>query len=60
MPPLTPPTTTTFVISLLILLVGVAAQFVPQVAGSLHFTASYWLPVLAYVVLALGVLIRGV
>ncbi len=60
MPRLTPPTKTTFLISLLILLFGVCGHTVPQFAGSVPLSASWWMPVAAYILLAIGVLVRGV
>lgn len=57
---LTPPTNTTFLISLLIFLLGLIAHFVPQVAAGIPLSGSYWMPVAAYIVLGLGNLVRGI
>ncbi len=56
MPSLTPPTKTTFVISLLLFIVALAGHVLP----ALRWVGSWELLALAYVVLAAGVLIRGV
>lgn len=57
---LSPPTTSTFLISFLIMVVALVAHFVPQVAATLPFSGSFWAPVVAYFVLMLGVVFRGV
>lgn len=56
---LSPPTNSTFFISLLVILVAVVAHFVPQVAAAVPFSGSFWAPVAAYVVLMLGNVLRG-
>lgn len=55
---LTPPTYSTFLISLLIAILSVAAQFIPKVAVSIPFSA-YWVLIAAYLVLMLGNLVKG-
>jgi hypothetical protein len=60
MPRLTPPTNSTFLISLIIFLVGAVAHFVPQVAANIPLSGSWWAPAAAYILLAIGVLVRGV
>ena len=57
---LTPPTNTTFFISLLIFLVAAVAHFVPQVAEAVPFSGSWWATAAAYILLTIGVLVRGV
>jgi hypothetical protein len=57
---LTPPTNTTFFISLILFLVGLIAHFVPQVAANVPFSGSYWIPAAAYILLGVGVTVRGV
>jgi hypothetical protein len=56
MPRLTPPTGTTFIISIILFIIGVIGQFAP---GSMPIGAP-WALVAAYIVLAAGVLIRGI
>jgi hypothetical protein len=56
MPRLTPPTQTTFVISLLLFLLGLISQFAP---GSLPIGGPWGL-IAAYIVLAIGALVRGI
>jgi hypothetical protein len=56
MPRLTPPTQTTFVISLILFLLGLISQFAP---GSVPFGGP-WVLIAAYIVLAIGVLVRGI
>lgn len=60
MPTLTPPTNTTFLVSLVLFLVGLIAHFVPQVAANVPLSGSYWVPAAAYILLAVGALVRGV
>jgi hypothetical protein len=60
MPRLTPPTNTTFFVSLFFFVLAVLGHAVPQVAAAVPFSASWWAPVAAYIVLAIGVLVRGV
>ncbi|MBI4724972.1 MAG: hypothetical protein HY765_08350 [Rhodomicrobium sp.] len=60
MPRLTPPTNTTFFVSLLIFLLAVLGHFVPQVAASVPLSGSWWAPAAAYILLAIGVTVRGV
>ncbi len=57
---LTPPTNTTFFISLLIFLVGAIGHYVPQVAANVPLSGSWWAPAAAYILLAIGALVRGV
>jgi hypothetical protein len=56
MPRLTPPAQTTFIISLVLFLLGVIAQFAP---GSVPIGGP-WAFIAAYIVLAAGVLVRGI
>jgi hypothetical protein len=56
MPRLTPPTQTTFIISIILFLIGVIGQFAP---GSMPIGAP-WALIAAYIVLAAGVLVRGI
>ncbi len=56
---LSPPTSSTFFISLLIMIVALVAHFVPQVAAAVPFSGSFWAPVAAYVILMLGNVLRG-
>jgi hypothetical protein len=56
MPRLTPPTGTNFIVSLILFLIGVIGQIAP---GSMPI-GSPWALIAAYIVLAAGVLIRGI
>jgi hypothetical protein len=56
MPRLTPPTYTTFIISIILFLLGVLGQFAP---GSVPIGAPWGL-IAAYILLAIGVLVRGI
>jgi hypothetical protein len=56
MPRLTPPTQTTFIISLILFLIGIISQFAP---GSMPISAP-WALIAAYIVLAIGALVRGI
>jgi len=56
MPRLTPPTYTTFLISIILFLLGVLGQFAP---GSAPISGP-WALIAAYIVLAAGVLVRGI
>ena len=58
MPRLTPPTITTLLISLILAVVAVAGQYNHQIS-SLIPMSMFWLAVIAYIVLLLGNLIRG-
>jgi hypothetical protein len=56
MPRLTPPTNTTFIVSIIPFLLGLLGHFAP---GSVPIGGS-WALIAAYIVLAAGVLVRGV
>ena len=58
MPRLTPPTTTTLLISLILAVVAVAGQYVHQISNYIPMS-MFWLAVVAYIVLLLGNVIRG-
>jgi hypothetical protein len=58
MPRLTPPTTTTLFISLILAVVAVAGQYVHAISSHIP-VGMFWLAVAAYIVLLLGNLIRG-
>jgi hypothetical protein len=53
---LSPPTTAVFVISLILAALGIIGKFVPIPFISEH---GFWVAVIAYVVLAVGNLFRG-
>jgi hypothetical protein len=55
---LTPPTTTTLLISLILAVVAVAGQYIHQISNYIPMS-MFWLAVIAYIVLLLGNLIRG-
>jgi hypothetical protein len=54
---LTPPTTVVFVISLILALLALVGHFVPIPFMSEH---GYWVAIIAYVVLAVGNIAKGV
>jgi hypothetical protein len=56
---LTPPTTTTFIISIILFVLAVAGQYVPQIPHYIPID-MFWLAVIAYIVLFLGNVIRGI
>jgi hypothetical protein len=56
MPRLTPPTNTTFIVSIILFLLGVLGHFSP---GSVPIGGAWGL-IAAYIVLAIGVLVRGI
>jgi hypothetical protein len=56
---LTPPTTTTLLISLILAVVAVVGQYVHQISNYIPMS-MFWLAIAAYIVLLLGNLIRGV
>ena len=56
---LTPPTTTTFVISIILAVLAIAGQYVHQISSILPVN-MFWLVVIAYFVLFLGNVIRGI
>jgi hypothetical protein len=56
---LTPPTSTTFVISIIIAIIAVAGQYVHQISNFVPIN-MFWLAVIAYLVLFFGNLIRGI
>jgi len=55
---LTPPTNLTFSISVILAAVAVAGQVIPQISGYLPIS-MFWLGMIAFLVLMLGNLIRG-
>jgi hypothetical protein len=55
---LTPPTSTTLAISMILAAVAVAGQFIQPIASYVP-VSMFWLAVIAYVVLFLGNIIRG-
>jgi hypothetical protein len=56
---LTPPTVTTFAISVILAVVAIAGQYNHQISS--HIPVSmFWLAVIAYFVLFLGNVIRGI
>lgn len=55
---LTPPTSLTFSIAVILAAVAVAGQLVPQISGFLPISL-FWLGMIAFLVLMLGNLIRG-
>jgi hypothetical protein len=57
---LTPPTNTAFVLAVLIFLVGLLGHHIPQVAALIPFSGNYYIPVIAFVILAIGNLVEGV
>jgi hypothetical protein len=59
MPRLTPPTTTTFAISIILAVVAVAGQYIHQISNYVP-TSMFWLAVIAYLVLFFGNVIRGI
>jgi hypothetical protein len=56
MPRLTPPTYTTLIISIILFLLGLLGLFAPGSAP----IAGPWALIAAYIVLAIGVLVRGI
>jgi hypothetical protein len=56
---LTPPTTTTLLISLILAVVAVVGQYVHQISNYIPMS-MFWLAVAAYIVLLLGNIIRGI
>ena len=58
MPRLTPPTITTLLISLILAVVAVVGQYSHQISNIIP-VSMFWLAVIAYIVLLLGNLIRG-
>jgi hypothetical protein len=56
---LTPPTITTFIISVILAGVAVAGQYVPSISNALPINL-FWLAVIAYIVLFFGNIIRGI
>ena len=56
---LTPPTITTFLISLVLAAVAVAGQYVDQISNLVPVN-MFWLAVIAYVVLFVGNIVRGI
>jgi hypothetical protein len=60
MPQLTPPTRTTFFVSLIIFLIGVIGHLIPEVGAKLPYSTTWAYPAVAYILLAIGVLVRGV
>ena len=56
---LTPPTTTTFAISIILAVVAVAGQYVHQISNYVPIN-MFWLAVIAYLVLFFGNVIRGI
>jgi hypothetical protein len=59
MPRLTPPTPTTFLISVIIGVVAVAGQYIHQISNYVPIS-MFWLVVVAYLVLFFGNIIRGI
>jgi hypothetical protein len=55
---LTPPTSTTFIISIILAVVAVAGQYIHQISNYVPIS-MFWLAVIAYIVLFFGNLIRG-
>jgi len=55
---LTPPTSLTFLISIIMVGLAVAGQFVHQISNYVPIS-MFWLAVIAYLVLMFGNLIRG-
>ncbi len=56
---LTPPTSTTFIISIILAVVAVAGQYIHQISNYVPIS-MFWLAVIAYLVLFLGNVIRGI
>lgn len=56
---LTPPTSTTFIISIIIAAVAIAGQYVHQISSFVPFN-MFWLAVIAYLILFFGNIIRGI
>jgi hypothetical protein len=56
---LTPPTMTTFLISVVLAAVAVAGQYVDQISNLVPVN-MFWLAVIAYVVLFVGNIVRGI
>jgi hypothetical protein len=56
---LTPPTNTTLLISLILAVVAVVGQYVHQISNYIPMS-MFWLAVVAYIVLLLGNIIRGI
>lgn len=59
MPRLTPPTPTTFAISALLVLLAIAAYYLHALSNILPINV-FWLVIVAYLVLFLGNLIKGI
>ena len=55
---LTPPTSTTFVISVILAVIAVAGQYIHQISNYVPIS-MFWLAVIAYAVLFVGNIIRG-
>ena len=56
---LTPPTVTTFIISVILAGVAIVGQYSHQIASHIPIS-MFWLAVIAYFVLFLGNVIRGI
>jgi hypothetical protein len=56
---LTPPTITTFIISVILAAIAVAGQYIPEISDLVPIS-MFWLAVIAYVVLFVGNVIRGI
>ncbi len=56
---LSPPTSTTFIISLLLALLGLVMHFVPAVAGAVPLS-HFYVFVIAYAILLTGTLFKGI
>jgi hypothetical protein len=56
---LTPPTGTTLLISVILAAVAVAGQYIHQISNYVPIS-MFWLAIIAYIILLLGNLIRGV
>jgi hypothetical protein len=55
---LTPPTGSTLLISIILAAIAVAGQYIHQISNYVPIS-MFWLAVIAYIVLLLGNLIRG-
>ena len=55
---LTPPTNTTFMISVLLAVLAIVGQFVHMVSSSIPIS-MFWVAIAAYIVLFLGNVLRG-
>jgi hypothetical protein len=55
---LTPPTTLTFFISMLLAVLAIVGQFVSMVSNYIPIS-MFWLAIVAYIVLFLGNVVRG-